>query len=323
MSSAAEGDDAAAVGRGRQGPAPLWTHRHLTNGRLVVTRSPRRRLAPNAVQRALDDVRAFLVLVRDFLVRQDWLDWCGRHWIALTNKQKWWVVLLSLLFTAGIALLLPLAGVPVHRYRTKHGRPKPRAPYVVDPASPEMALAAWDTPEARVAAAASRAWLETVREPAWQSAFLARSRAAFDGQREVDQIIDVALRIRSIRLDMGMRPSGPAAAALWERQFQAIESVAFELGRRADALIRYRDQTAALSQELQELAALERLQRSASAVDELSVETAGYVERRDERMLDVADQIAGVRQAMTEIVDLMTRTRAPLDSPPITPPLVL
>jgi hypothetical protein len=311
------------VNRNGQEPAPLWTSQYLTDGRLVITRSPRRRPSPNAWQAELDSVRKSFVLARDFLVRQDWLDWCGRQWIALTSTQKWWIVVLSILFTGGVALLLPLAGVPVHQYRTSHGRPTPRVPYVVDPTSPEMALAGWDTPEARVAAAASRAWLATVREPAWQSAFLARSRAAFDGQREVDQIIDVALRIRAIRLDMGMRPSGPAAAALWERQFQALEAVAFQLGNRADALIRYRDQTAALSQELQELAALERLQRSATAVDELSIETAGYVERRDERILDVADQIIGVRQAMTDIVDLMTRTRAPLDSPPTMPPLTL
>jgi hypothetical protein len=181
--------------------------------------------------------------------------------------------------------------------------------------TPAQLLAAWDSTEARVAGAASRAWLETVREPAWSSPFLASSRAAFDGRAEVDQITDLALRIRDARIALGARPSGPAAE-YWERQQEALESTARQLGHRADALIRYRDQTALLSAELQHLTELERLERSATEIDGLTIETAYASGRGDGGLGTVADEIAGVRTAMTELLDLMTRTRAPLAGPP-------
>jgi hypothetical protein len=282
----------------------LWPTRYLTGDRLVVVRSPR----PAGWDPGPVPTWAQL---RDAVVRLDWLDRIGREWLRLPPTQQ--LVLGALLFflTAGLGLLVPLAGVAVHRYRRDAGpTPPPAAP----PPSPEASLAAWDTTEARVAAAAGRAWAETVREPAWHSPFLAASRAAFDGQAEVDQIVGLALRIRSARLTLGLRPAGPAAE-YWDRQAEALENAARQLGRRADALIRYRDQAALLSAELRQLADLERLERSAAEIDGLTVETAAPGQG-DGGIGGVAEEIAGVRLAVTELVDLMTRTRAPLAEPP-------
>jgi hypothetical protein len=179
------------------------------------------------------------------------------------------------------------------------------------PLPPEAVLAAWDTTEARVAAAASRAWVETVRQPAWHSPFL----AAFDGQAEVDHIVDLAMRIRGARASLGLRPAGPAGE-YWDRQSAALEAAALRLGDRADALIRYRDQAALLSAELRQLADLERLERSAAEIDGITVETACSPDPTDGGPGAVAEEIAAVRTAVTELVDLMTRTRAPLAEPP-------
>ncbi|MDK3255953.1 hypothetical protein [Blastococcus capsensis] len=145
--------------------------------------------------------------------------------------------------------------------------------------------------------------------------FLASSRAAFDGRAEVDQITDLALRIRNARKALGSRPEGPAAE-YWQRQQEALENTARQLGYRADALIRYRDQMAQLSAELQHLAELERLERSATEIDELTAETAHPSGRGDPGMQSLPEEISGIRLAMTELLDLMTRTRAPLSQPP-------
>ena len=99
----------------------------------------------------------------------------------------------------------------------------------------------------------------------------------------------------------------------------APSNAARQLGHRADALIRHRDQAAALSVELQHLADLERMERSAVEVDGLTVETAYPSGRGDGGLGDVAAEIAAVRRAMTDLVDLMTRTRAPLAEPPDVP----
>ena len=115
-----------------------------------------------------------------------------------------------------------------------------------------------------MAAAAGRAWAETVREPSWHSPLLAASR--FDGQAEVDRIVDLALRIRRTRVSLGLRPAG-SAAEYWDRQSAALEAAAHRLGGRADALIRYRDQAVLLSAELHQLTDLERLERSAAEID--------------------------------------------------------
>lgn len=189
----------------------------------------------------------------------------------------------------------------------------PRSPSPLpEPLSPsaEAAFAAWDTTEARVAAAAGRAWAETVREPSWSSPFLAAGR--FDGQAEVDRIVDLALRIRQARVSLGLRPGG-SAAEYWDRQSAALEAAARRLGSRADALIRHRDQAALLSAELRQLTDLERLERSAAEIDGITAETAGS---GDGDLRGVAGELAAVRAAVRELVELMTRTRAPLAEPP-------
>lgn len=234
----------------------LWPDRYLTDGRLVVVRSPRREPSSGRAR------------LRATVVRLDRVA------------------------------------------RARLGRPSP-APEPPSPA-PEAAFAAWDTTEARVAAAAGRAWAETVREPSWSSPLLAASR--FDGRAEVDRIVDLALRIRSARVSLGLRPAG-AAAEYWDRQSAALEAAALRLGDRADALIRYRDQAALLSAELRQLADLERLERSAAEIDGLTVETAYGPGPADGDLRAVAEEVAAVRSAVAELVELMTRTRAPLAEP--------
>jgi hypothetical protein len=297
------GDGAGVSEEGR----PLWPDRYLTDGQLVIGRGAGPRAA-GPTDTAWDQ---FVEQV----ARLDWLAWCGREWRALDGGQKTILCVLAFLFTGGFALLLPLGGVAVLRYREDQARtalpPPPPAP------TPETTLAAWDTIEARVAGAASRAWAETLREPAWHSPFLAATRAAFDGDAEVRQVVDLADRIRQARARLGARPTGPAAE-FWDRQQTALDDAARRLGQRADALIRHRDQAAALSVELQHLTDLERLERSAAEVDVLTVETAYGSGRGDGGLGDVAADIAAVRQAMTDLVDLMTRTRAPLAQPPET-----
>jgi hypothetical protein len=286
---------------------PLWPDRYLTDGHLVISRTPGARpaarpaaLRPPAWDRYVDQAQQL-----------DWLAWCGREWRALDGGQKTILCVLAFFLTGGVALLVPLAGVAVLRYREDQVRtaPPPTAP------SPEASLAAWDTIEARVAGAASRAWAETLREPSWHSPFLAGTRAAFDGDAEVRQVVGLADRIRQARARLGPRPTGPAAE-FWDRQQTALDDAARRLGDRADALIRHRDQAAALSVELQHLTDLERMERSAAEIDVLTVETAYGSGRGDGGLGDVAEDIAAVRQAMTDLVDLMTRTRAPLAQPP-------
>lgn len=244
--------------------AALWPSRYLTDGRLVVVRSPRRVPASRGSR------------LRETVARLD------------------------------------------RAARARLRRP-PRPAATEPPAlQPEAALAAWDTTEARVAAAASRAWTETLREPAWHSPFLAANRAAFDGQAEVDRIVDLAMRIRDARASLGLRPGGPAGE-YWDRQSAALEAAALRLGDRADALIRHRDQAALLSAELRQLADLERLERSAAEIDGITVETAYAPAPADGGPAAVAEEIAAVRTAVTELVDLMTRTRAPLAELPDPP----
>jgi hypothetical protein len=287
---------------------PLWPDRYLTDGRLVIGRGA----GPRAVAPADTAWDRFL----DEVAELDWLAWFGREWRALAGGQKAVLCVLAFLVTGGLALLLPLAGVAVLRYREDQIRTALPPPPV--PPAPEVTLAAWDTIEARVAGAASRAWAETLGEPAWHSPFLAGTRAAFDGEAEVRQVVDLADRIRQARARLGRRPTGPAAE-FWDRQQTALDEAARRLGHRADALIQHRDQAAALSVELQHLSDLERLERSAAEVDVLTVETAYGSGRGDGGLGSVAEDIAAVRQAMTELVDLMTRTRAPLAQPPEVP----
>jgi hypothetical protein len=284
-------------------PAALWPERYLADGRLVVLGAaprPERASSAGLLRRGVEHWRRWQLWQQVLLVffaapllagpfgsiSEDLQGGIGAAGWALGGLVIWW----------------------------SHRSGAPAAP-TVDTRTPEQVLASWDTTEARVAGAASLAWLETVREPAWSSPFLAASRAAFDGRSEVEQITALALRIRSARTALGPRPSGPAAE-YWDRQHEALENTARQLGRRADALIRYRDQTARLSAELQHLAELERLERSATEIDGLTIETAYASGRGDGGLGGVAEEIAGVRTAMTDLLDLMTRTRAPLAEPP-------
>ena len=292
----------------RHAPA-LWSDRYLLDGRLVVLSAP-----PGPERAPASGFRQRVV--------RGWGGW-----------RLWQQVLL--VFFAAPVLAGPfgsisedlqggigvagwvLGGIAIWRSRRANRARQPHSAAVAkkDPRTPEQVLASWDTTEARVAGAAGRAWLETMREPAWSSPLLASSRAAFDGWAEVHHITDLAVRIRTARTALGARPSGPAAE-YWDRQYEALENTARQLGQRADALIRYRDQTAQLSAELQHLAELERLERSATEIDGLTIETAYASGRGDGGLSGVADEIAGVRAAMTELLDLMTRTRAPLAEPP-------
>jgi hypothetical protein len=301
--------------------SPLWPDRYLTDGRLVIDRGTGSRPGPPAAPAAGSAPTAW----DDFLDRVaslDWLAWCGREWRRLDGGQQAVLVVLLFFFTGGLGWLLPLAGVAVLRYREDNAAtalpPPPAAPWPAPAPAPAVNLAAWDTIEARVAGAASRAWAETLREPSWHSPFLASTRAAFDGEAEVRQIVDLAHRIGRARAGLGPRPTGPAAE-FWDRQQAALDDAARRLGARADALIRHRDQAAALSVELQHLTDLERLERSAAEVDVLTVETSYGSGRGDGGLGSVAEDIIAVRRAMTELVDLMTRTRAPLAQPPDVP----
>lgn len=287
--------------------AALWPGRYLTDGLIVIGRQqPARpaRTGPSLLQRG------------------------GRKWRRLRRRTQWIIaVVVAVMLAApfrsisddvytGLCLgFLAIEGILILASRERPAEvPVPRRP------SPEETLAATDSTEARVAGAATRAWAETLREPSWQSPYLAQSRAAFDGQAEVDRIVELALRIHGARLTLGLRPAGPAGE-YWARQHEALENAAHQLGRRADALIRHRDQAAALSRELQQLADLERLERSAVAIDDLTVETAVAGPAGEPGLQRLTDDIAGVRAAMSELLDLMTRTRAPLAEAPTLPPL--
>lgn len=175
---------------------------------------------------------------------------------------------------------------------------------------PELAEAGWI--EARVAGAACRAREETLREPSWSSPALDATRAAFDGDREVDAVIDLALRIHDARTQLGAMPTGPAQV-IWQQQWTALDAAAERLGERADALIRHRDQAAQLSLELAQLAELERFERSALVVDDLTIATSVGSEHAG--LSPVADDIAGTRAAVRKLIELMTHTRAPLATP--------
>jgi hypothetical protein len=284
---------------------PLWPQRYLTDGQLIIARRPTRpkRQGPTLLQR----------FGRWWRRLRRWQQWVLGFFIAglvggpfqQVNEDLGGAISVAVMITIGLLVLA--------------SRERPQQPALPPPPPPEVSLAASETTEARVAAAASRAWLETAREPAWQSPHLAHSRAAFDGQAEVDQIIDLALRIYRTRVRLGVRLGGPAGE-YWDRQNDALERASLQLGERADALIRFRDQTGQLSAELQHLADLEDLERTALEIQDLTNETAPRTGATDGGLSNVADEIAGVRHAMTELLDLMTRTLTPLQAPPPTPP---
>jgi hypothetical protein len=287
-------------------PGPLWPDRCLTDGRLVI--------APAFLPaRPVTRRRGRFI---GWLKGPNWLARCGAWWLRLDTRRRWLWGVVIVAFTVYLGPLFLWLCVSVEKRRQREAA---AAPDLADsPPPPEVTLAAWDTLEARVAGAASRAWAETLREPSWHSPHLSDARSAFDGASEVAQIVDLAVRVQQARYRLGPRPTSQVAE-YWDRQQVALDDAARRLGGRADALIRHRDQAAALSAELQHLDDLERLERSAAEVNVLTVETAYGSGRGDGGLVHVATDIAAVRSAMTDLLDLMTRTRAPLAQPPEMP----
>ena len=277
------------------GPA-MWPERCLTDGRVVVLRQP----APEGPA-------------------PSWLQRRGREWRRLQRLEQWLVAA-----TATTVLASPFGEVSVDAeagalvgfaalgltllWRSREQPPAP-APRSVPT---EAELACSGTPEARVAGAATRAWGETIREPSWRSPYLAASRAVFDGRAEVDAIVAVALRVHGARIGLGSRPDGPAGVS-WDQQQAALDRAAAQLGTRADALIGYRDQAAALTAQLAALRDRERMERSAVLVDGLTVETA--LGCSGVGIATVTAEIEGVRAAMADVAELLGR-RPLLELPP-------
>jgi len=247
-----------------------------------------------------------------------WTASAGRAWRRLPTAIQW-VVMLGLFF--GMQTLTPPAGVVFVvvwvvfvAITSPDTRPAPEAPDERPRYSyKETVLASTTSLEAQVAGAASQAWEETKAEPAWSSPLLTVIRESFDGDREVDAIVDVAARINHARSTLGAKPAGPPAR-IWQQQAEALDRAALSLGDRADAIIRHRDQAAALSAEMAQLDALERLQRSSVLVEDLTIETS-IAAAVNHGQLSVSDQIAATRAAVTDLIELMTRTLAPLDTP--------
>ena len=236
----------------------------------------------------------------------------GRFWRELPTWAQWGLAVGAYVPLHAVAALAGLAFVGLLLGFLWATGPAGMAKRQGRVSSAETELAEADWIESRVAGAACRAWEETLQEPSWSSPALSATRAAFDGDGEVDAIIDLALRIRAARRQLGPMPTGPAIS-IWQEQWRALDAAARRLGERADALIRHRDQAARLSRELADLAELERLERSALVVDDLTIATS--VQPEHYRPTSVADQIAAARGAVRELVELMTRTRAPLAAP--------
>ena len=250
-----------------------------------------------------------------------WLSSAGRAWRRLSRKAQWFLMLViffamqSATPPAGVVFVVVWFAFIVATHPDEEPEPEPATAEVVPRVShKETVLASTMSLEAQVAGAASQAWEETKAEPSWSSPLLAMIRESFDGHREVDTIVDVAARINHARSTLGAQPAGPAAR-IWQQQADALDQAALRLGDRADALIRHRDQAAALSGELAQLDALERLERSSVLVEDLAIETS-IAATSAHGQLPVSDQIAATRAAVTDLIELMTRTLAPLDTPP-------
>jgi len=202
------------------------------------------------------------------------------------------------------AVLIPIALFGLGLWLTRVRPPPPPAP---DPEGELLVrLAASGQPEAQVAAAASRAWNEILAEPAWATQWTAGHRVAFDGAAEVTQIVDAALEIMAGREAVGPQADGTAESS-WHSQHAELDAAATRLGARADSMIRLRDRVDALSRAAHHLAEVQRMERSALAVDDVVVETSfGYADH-EQRMVGLADEIAGVRMGIEDLLVELNR----------------
>jgi hypothetical protein len=281
--------------KAQSGQSGLWRNRYLVGGQIRIT-------GGSAAARHAGG--------------SGWFESAGRAWRRLPRKVQWIVAIALFVWLQNVAAPAGVVFAVVFVIFLAVTDPTQLAKRRQVP-TPEQALAATGWIEAQVAGAACRAWEETVQEPSWYSPALAATRATFDGRREVDTIVDLALRIHAARHQLGAQPVGPAGE-YWRQQQEALDRAALRLGDRADALIHHRDQAAALSAQLAQLAELERLERSALVVDDLTRETSASPVGRG--LGSVSDQISAAHQAVSELIDLMTRTRAPLAEP--APPVV-
>ncbi len=202
------------------------------------------------------------------------------------------------------AVLIPIGLFGLGLWLTRVRPPSPPAP---DREGELLErLAASGRPEAQVAAAASRAWNEILAEPAWATPWTAGHRVAFDGAAEVAQIVDAALDIMAGREAVGPRADGVAESS-WHRQNAELDAAAMRLGARADSLIRLRDRVDALSRAVHHLAEVQRMERSALAVDDVVVETSfGYADH-EQRMVALADEIGGLRLGIEDLLVQLNR----------------
>ncbi|HWU07718.1 MAG TPA: hypothetical protein VN520_15265, partial [Streptomyces sp.] len=148
-----------------------------------------------------------------------WTASAGRAWRRMPTKAQWVAAIAvfigmqsaappsGVVFVVLLVVLLAVTGDSEPPSATVERAPRP--------SRKTAELASATSIEAQVAGAASRAWDETRVEPSWSSPLLAGTRAAFDGRREVDAIVDLALRILHARVALGESPAGPARA-IWQ-----------------------------------------------------------------------------------------------------------
>lgn len=277
----------------------LWPNRCRTLGRLVINRSS---APPEQPQPR----------------KPYWLDRLFQSWRRKDRWTQWTVVVVGLPALAlyavpfqfisraaySAAVLIPIGLFGLGLWLTRVRPPPPPAP---DPEGELLErLAASGQPEGQVAAAASRAWNEILAEPAWATQWTAGHRVAFDGAAEVTQIVDAAPEIMAGREAAGPQADGTAESS-WHFQHAELDAAAARLGARADSLIRLRDRVDALSRAVHHLAEVQRMERSALAVDDVVVKTSfGYADH-EQRMVGLADEIAGVRMGIEDLLVELNR----------------
>jgi len=236
----------------------------------------------------------------------------GDWWTERTRRTQWIVAVLGvavlaapflsisgLSYAIAVGCLLGLTGLGMwlSRDRPAAQRPDGRSELL-------ERLIASGRPEAEVAAAASRAWNEVRTISIWGSDLMTAHRASIDGDAEVAQITGSALQIMAGRDAIGRRPVG-VAREHWNRQHAELDAAAQRLGQRADALIIFQDRVGELSRAAHHLDELRRMERSALAVDDAVASTAYGYEESHRRMAQLADEIAGVRMGVEDLLELL------------------